>query len=711
MTPAWRPAPPPPLTSTGGLAEFEDGTLYATDTQANKVYSLGLASAVTPTPLAFTGLNAPTQIAIDGLKTVTVLDSGNNRLVSVTSAGSQTVPYTAGSGLLATLTAFTTDGSGTFYLGGVLNASGTGIVALDPAGNATLVATTPAAPTALAVNGAGDLWETDSATLRHLTFFGNSATATQTVVANNLGTPTALSVDPGGTAMLAQGFAGTVLAVRPDGSSFTLLSGLTSASAVVVDGRSVLYALDGAHGTLFADDRRTTTYAFGNENVGSTSAPLHRTISNDGNLTLAGIGGLPGDSYFMLVPEANGCTAAVPNAGTSLTPGAFCNLSYTFEPAYTQTYNETGDEFDSTSTASADYSGRALTFTGTGVQAPPSPSLARPALTFSSTPLNTAAPAQTVTLTNTGAAPPQPRLGRRHRRRLLARHQRLRRQPGPRRQLHRYGRLRAHRLRRVHRQRRLYGRLRRHFHPDRHPHRYRRSHGRPAGPADLRHRQLRQCHHRHHGRRAKLHARQRPATPRSLSPRSASPARTPGSFALTSNTCGTSLAAGASCTLLVAFAPQAAGTVTATLAVVDSLGTQTSTLSGTGIAPAAPQSRPYPAHRQLRQRGYRHRQRPADLYPHQRRQRPAAPHLPVTLTGPNAGSFVLSGNTCGKSLAAGASCTLLVSFAPQTPGTFTATLAVVDAVGTQTSALTGNATAPAAPAGQNSAPVRPASAL
>src|SRR6202040_1032955 len=58
-------------------------------------------------------------------------------------------------------------------------------------------------------------------------------------------------------------------------------------------------------------------------------------------------------------------------------------------------------------------------------------------------------------------------------------------------------------------------------------------------------------------------------------------------FAVASNTCGTSVLAGKSCTVGVTFSPTAVGSATGTLTFNDSALTspQTVSLSGTGIAP------------------------------------------------------------------------------------------------------------------------------
>lgn len=60
----------------------------------------------------------------------------------------------------------------------------------------------------------------------------------------------------------------------------------------------------------------------------------------------------------------------------------------------------------------------------------------------------------------------------------------------------------------------------------------------------------------------------------------------------------------------------------------------------------------------------------------------------ITLSGANPGQFVQS-NNCGGSLAIGASCTINAVFKPTTRGGKSATLAVTDATGTKSVALSG----------------------
>jgi sugar lactone lactonase YvrE len=167
-------------------------------------------------------------------------------------------------------------------------------------------------------------------------------------------------------------------------------------------------------------------------------------------------------------------------------------------------------------------------------------------------------------------------------------------------------------------------------------------------------------------------------------------------FAIASKTCGASLAAGTSCTVSVTFAPTAAGSATATLSVSDNASgsPQTSTLTGTGTAAAAPAATLTPSTLNFGsiETGTKSTAQNATLT--NTGNAPLA-IASVSLTGTNSAAFT-STNTCGSTLAAGASCSISVTFNPTSAGTDAATLSVNDnAPGSpQTSSLVGVATAP-----------------
>lgn len=145
-----------------------------------------------------------------------------------------------------------------------------------------------------------------------------------------------------------------------------------------------------------------------------------------------------------------------------------------------------------------------------------------------------------------------------------------------------------------------------------------------------------------------------------------------GSFATGSTTCGATLANGSSCTVQVIFSPATAGGNAATLTATSStLGVKpvSIALSGTGIATnginASPAQMSFVA-ATLGQAGA------AQTVTVTNSGTVAASGLSLVVTA----SFTLTQNTCGTSLAAGASCSTGVVFTPTVNGTVTGTLTV-----------------------------------
>lgn len=151
------------------------------------------------------------------------------------------------------------------------------------------------------------------------------------------------------------------------------------------------------------------------------------------------------------------------------------------------------------------------------------------------------------------------------------------------------------------------------------------------------------------------------------------------------NGCPASLAAGASCGMSIVFAPTAVGPRSATLTIaanVDS-GSLSADLEGTGTQPAVIVLTP------LRM----------DFGSVRIGQTSAVQYLTVANTGSNSGglkpltisgSFSLSANTCGNSLAANTSCTVGIVFTPTISGPASGSLVAADDAGTQTALLSGN---------------------
>ena len=140
------------------------------------------------------------------------------------------------------------------------------------------------------------------------------------------------------------------------------------------------------------------------------------------------------------------------------------------------------------------------------------------------------------------------------------------------------------------------------------------------------------------------------------------------------NNCGTSLAVGASCTIHGHFAPTVTGALTAAIILTDSAGTspQTITLSGTGVSPVtlSATSLSFPATKV----GTSSTSLSVTMT---NIGSVALSITSITVTGTDVSSFVFA-NSCGTSLAAGASCTIHGHFAPTTTGAFIAAIKISD---------------------------------
>ena len=156
-----------------------------------------------------------------------------------------------------------------------------------------------------------------------------------------------------------------------------------------------------------------------------------------------------------------------------------------------------------------------------------------------------------------------------------------------------------------------------------------------------------------------------------------------------SNDCGTSIAVGTSCTVSVSFAPGSnSGTLGATLNIADNVSgsPQTVTLSGTAapVATLAPTALTFTESTLSTTTA-------AQTVTLTNSGTATMTGIAVSLTGTGATQFGQT-NTCNATLAAGATCTISITFTPTASGKTTAALSVADnASGSpQTVVLTGN---------------------
>jgi len=146
----------------------------------------------------------------------------------------------------------------------------------------------------------------------------------------------------------------------------------------------------------------------------------------------------------------------------------------------------------------------------------------------------------------------------------------------------------------------------------------------------------------------------------------------PGDFGQT-HTCGSSLAAGASCTISVTFKPTASGTRSASLRVTDSTAASPQQVSLSGVGTTAKLS-PTGLSFGSEKVGTTSAAKAVNLT---NVGTTALTISSIGITGTNAGDFSQT-HTCGSSLAAGASCTISVKFKPTATGPRSAALGVTD---------------------------------
>jgi len=156
-----------------------------------------------------------------------------------------------------------------------------------------------------------------------------------------------------------------------------------------------------------------------------------------------------------------------------------------------------------------------------------------------------------------------------------------------------------------------------------------------------------------------------------------------------SNSCGTSVAAGANCAIHGHFTPATTGALTAAITITDNASgsPQSISLSGTGLTPPAVSLSASSLTFAGERVGVASASQSVTLT--NTRTGPLA-ITSIAVTGADASSFVFS-NSCGTSVAGGANCTIHGHFTPAATGALTAAVSIANnAIGSpQTVALTG----------------------
>jgi len=159
----------------------------------------------------------------------------------------------------------------------------------------------------------------------------------------------------------------------------------------VTNPEGATFAITGAGVTGSGATLTPATLGFGNQTVNTTSTAQVLTLTNTGSSTM-------NISGITIVGANPSDFAKTTTCGTTLAASAMCTISVTFTPASATSFGATVSVADD-----ASGSPQTATLTGTGTAATPTVTLTPPTLSFGNQTVNTPSATQTVTLTNTSS--------------------------------------------------------------------------------------------------------------------------------------------------------------------------------------------------------------------------------------------------------------------------------------------------------------------
>jgi len=235
-------------------------------------------------------------------------------------------------------------------------------------------------PKGVAVDTAGDIFIADSGNNRvvEVPLTGSGYGTQTTVPANGLNNPQSVAVDAAGDVFISDTANDRVVEVPANnGTQITLpANGLTWPEGVAVDGKGdVFIANDDTLQSQVLEIQSSTppSLSFAATPVGQTSSPQSFTIQNIGNQPLNASGLSIGANFEQVegsgTPEE--CTGSF-----SLTPGAECNVSISFEP--TTVGSITSSAVLTDNALNGNPATQSVTLSGTGQQEAPTLSISVP---------------------------------------------------------------------------------------------------------------------------------------------------------------------------------------------------------------------------------------------------------------------------------------------------------------------------------------------
>ena len=306
----------------GSVVVDAAGDVFVADIGNSRVVEVTPNGVQTTVPAS--GLNQPYGVAVDGAGDVFIADQNNGRVVEVMPSGVQTTVPASG---LIYPASVAVDGAGDVF---IADQGNNRVVEVTPSGiQNTVPASGLNSPYGVAVDAAGDVFIADSGNYRVVEV---TPSGVQTTVGNGLIFPQGVGVDAAGDVFIAGN--NQVVEVTPSGVQTAVRAiGLNQPRAVAVDGAGDVFIADVNNNRVVEVQlAQPPSLIFASTNVGSTSSPQSVTVQNIGNRPLNAVNSglvVTGPNFAQV---AGSGTPADCTSSFTLTPGASCNLSLSFEP-------------------------------------------------------------------------------------------------------------------------------------------------------------------------------------------------------------------------------------------------------------------------------------------------------------------------------------------------------------------------------------------
>ena len=339
-------------------------------------------------------------------------NSLGSSVVRKVDAFTQNISTVAGAGIVNQPDGLAVSPNGTLYIADdldfvvyELNGAGSVSIVAGTKGTAGSSANTFQSPTGLAFDSSGNLYVTD--VVAHLILKVAAESSTVTTFAGNgtngyadgpalnasFRTPFGIAIDPAGNAYVSDFNGGDIRRIDNAGSHAvtTMVASINTPVQLAMDGSGTLYAV-AADQNVYSFSGGVLT-PFDSTAVGQTDSTTQTvTVHNTGNAAMT-----------LNVALANGAASdftQTNNCGTSLANGATCVVTVSFTP---QVMPARSDFLDITDNAAGSPQSVALSGTSTG--GVPAVTLSPTSLNFGSQTVGAASSSQTVTLTSSGTAP------------------------------------------------------------------------------------------------------------------------------------------------------------------------------------------------------------------------------------------------------------------------------------------------------------------